>query len=191
MSGNVLLKRRGILRSNLDRPLRSNGRGAFFSTGETGRWGAAPWPTVWAAPPRSKDHHLTNRQLLRHLDVERNSFCPLTVAEKDGGKLATRRRLGQSSTVVGASSSGALALGSTPAAVEWLGQPLRGLAWRGRLRVGTVPVARFRNGSGNGKKCSGGRRRVLFIGANTLAGAQQQPDPNLQLNLGFGEGIDK
>jgi hypothetical protein len=95
--------------------------------GETGRWGAAPWPTVWAAPPRSKDPHLTNRQLLRDLDVERNSFCPLTVAEMDGGKLATRRRLGQPSTAVGASSGGALALGSAPAAAEQLGQPPSGL----------------------------------------------------------------
>jgi hypothetical protein len=71
------------------------------------------------------------------------------------------------------------------------GNLLRGLAWRGRLWVGTVPAARFGNGSGNGEKCSGGRRRVLFIGAKAWAGAQQQPDPNLQLNLGFGEGIDK
>jgi hypothetical protein len=68
---------------------------------------------------------------------------------------------------------------------------LRGLSWRGRLRVGTAPVAQFGNGSGNGEKCSGGRRRVLFIGAKARAGTQQQPNPNLQLNLGFGEGIDK
>jgi hypothetical protein len=32
----------------------------------------------------------------------------------DGGRLATRRRLGQSSTAVGASSGGALTLGSAP-----------------------------------------------------------------------------
>jgi hypothetical protein len=89
MSGKVLMKRRGIL--------------------------------------RSKDPHLTNRQLLRDLDVERNSFCPLIVAEMDGGKLATQRRLGQSSTAVGASSGGAPALGSAPAAVERLRQPPSGL----------------------------------------------------------------
>jgi hypothetical protein len=70
---------------------------------------------------------LTNRQLLRDLDVERNSFYPLTVAEMDGGKLATRRRLGKSSTAVGASSGGAPALGSAPAAAERLGQPPSGL----------------------------------------------------------------
>jgi hypothetical protein len=58
---------------------------------------------------------LANRQLLHDLDVERNLFCPLTVAEMDGGRLATRKRLGQSSTVVGASSGGAPALGSSPA----------------------------------------------------------------------------
>jgi hypothetical protein len=153
--------------------------------------GAAPWPVVWAAPPRSNDSHLTNRQLLRDLDVERNSFCPLTVAEMDGGKLATRRRLGQSSTAVGASSGGALALGLAPAAAERLRQPPSGLGLARRRQVGTAPVDRFGNGSGNGEKCSGGRRRVLFIGAKARAGAQQQPDPNLQLNLGFGEGIDK
>jgi hypothetical protein len=69
---------------------------------------------------------LTNHELLRDLDVERNSICPLIVAEMDGGKLATRRRLGQSSTAVGASSGGALALGSAPAAAERLGQPRSG-----------------------------------------------------------------
>jgi hypothetical protein len=41
----------------------------------------------------------------------------------DGGKLATRRRLGQSSTAVGASSGSAPALGSAPTAVERLRQP--------------------------------------------------------------------
>jgi hypothetical protein len=96
--------------------------------GETGRWGAAPWPAVWAAPPRSKDPHLTNRQLLRDLDVDRNSFCPLTMAEMDGRKLATWRWLRQSSTVVGASSGSAPALGSAAATVERLGQPPSGLA---------------------------------------------------------------
>jgi hypothetical protein len=94
--------------------------------GETGRWGAAPRPAVWAAPPRSKDPHLTNRQLLRDLDVERNSFCPLTVAEMDRGKLATRRRLRQSSTAVGASSGGVPAPGSAPVAAERLRQPPSG-----------------------------------------------------------------
>jgi hypothetical protein len=53
-------------------------------------------------------------QLLRDLDIERNLFCPLTVTEMDGGGLATRRRLGQSSMVVGASSGGALALQLAP-----------------------------------------------------------------------------
>jgi hypothetical protein len=70
---------------------------------------------------------LTNRQLLRDLDVERNSFCPLIVTEMDGGKLATRRRLGQSSTAMGASSGGVPALRSAPAAAERLGQPPLGL----------------------------------------------------------------
>jgi hypothetical protein len=73
--------------------------------------------------------------------------------------------------------------------VLW-GNLLRCLAWRGRLRVAT-PVGWFGNESGNGEKCSGGRRMDLFIGAKARAGAQQQPDPNLQLNLGFGERIDK
>jgi hypothetical protein len=77
--------------------------------------GAAPWPVAWAAPSRSKGPYLANRQLLHDLDVERNLFCPLTVAEMDGGRLAMRRRLGQSSMAVGASSGGAPALGSAPA----------------------------------------------------------------------------
>jgi hypothetical protein len=49
------------------------------------------------------------------------------VAETDGGKLTTQRRLGRSSTVVGASSGVALALESAPAAAEQLGQPPSGL----------------------------------------------------------------
>jgi hypothetical protein len=106
MSGKVLMKRMCILRSNLSSPP---------DFGETGAMRAAPWPVAWAAPSRSKGPHLANRQLLRELDVERNLFCPLTVAEMDGGRLVTRRRLVQSSTVVGASSGGTPALGSAPA----------------------------------------------------------------------------
>jgi hypothetical protein len=79
------------------------------------------------APPRPIGPHLTNCRLLRDLDVERNSFCSLTVAETDGGKLAMQRRLGRSSTTVGASSGGTPALESAPAAVERLGQPPSGL----------------------------------------------------------------
>jgi hypothetical protein len=63
------------------------------------------------------------RRLLRNLDVERNSFCSLTVAETDGGKLAMQRRLGRSSTAVGVSSGGAPAVESAPAAAERLGEP--------------------------------------------------------------------
>jgi hypothetical protein len=44
------------------------------------------------------------------------------------------------------------------------GNLLRCLAWRGRLRVGTTPVGWIGNESGNGGKCSGGRRTDLFIG---------------------------
>jgi hypothetical protein len=79
------------------------------------------------ALPRPIGPHLTNCQLLRDLDDERNSFCSLTVAETDEGKLATQRRLGRSSTTVGASSGGAPALESAIAAVERLGQPPSGL----------------------------------------------------------------
>jgi hypothetical protein len=73
-----------------------------------------------------------NCQLLRNLDVERNSFCSLTVVETDGGKLATQRRLRRSSMMVGASSGGAPALESAPATAERLGQPPSGLgsAWQ-------------------------------------------------------------
>jgi hypothetical protein len=115
MSGKVLMKRRGILRSNLDRSIRIGRLWRFLlqqTSARHGRWGAAPWLAAWAAPSRSKGPHLANRQLLRDLDVDRNLFCPLTVAEMDGGRLATRRRLGQSSTAVGVSSGGAPALGS-------------------------------------------------------------------------------
>jgi hypothetical protein len=45
------------------------------------------------------------------------------VAETDGGKLATQRRLGRSSTAVGASSGGAPAVESAPAAAKRLGEP--------------------------------------------------------------------
>jgi hypothetical protein len=45
----------------------------------------------------------------------------------DEGKLATRRRLEQSSTAVGASFGSAPSLGSAPAAAERLGQPPSGL----------------------------------------------------------------
>jgi hypothetical protein len=57
--------------------------------------------------------------------------------------------------------------------------------------LGTTPVGWIGNESGNGEKCSRGRRTDLFLGAKARAGAQQQPDPNLQLNLGFGERIGK
>jgi hypothetical protein len=118
MSGKVLMKQRGILRSNLDRSIQIGRLWRFLlhrTSARHGRWGAAPWSAVWAAPSRSKGPHLSNHQLLRELDVERNLFCLLTVVEMDRGRLATRRRLGQSSTAVGASSGGALALGSAPA----------------------------------------------------------------------------
>jgi hypothetical protein len=59
-----------------------------------------------------------NCRLLHDLDVERNLFCSLTVAEMDRGKLATQRRLRRSSTTVGASSGGAPAIESDPAAAE-------------------------------------------------------------------------
>jgi hypothetical protein len=68
-----------------------------------------------------------NCRLLCDLDVERNSFCSLTVAEMDGGKLAMQRRLGRSSMAVGASFGGAPALESAPAVAERLGQPPSGL----------------------------------------------------------------
>jgi hypothetical protein len=48
------------------------------------------------APPRPIGPHLMNCRLLRDLDVERNSFCSLTVAETDGGKLATGAAMGRS-----------------------------------------------------------------------------------------------
>jgi hypothetical protein len=68
-----------------------------------------------------------NYRLLRDLDVERNSFCSLTVAETDGGKLAMQRRLGRSSMMMGASSGGAPALESSPVVAKRLGQPPSGL----------------------------------------------------------------
>jgi hypothetical protein len=71
------------------------------------------------------------------------------------------------------------------------GNLLRCLAWCGRLRVGPTPVGWIGNESSNGEKCSGGHRTDLFIGVKARAGAQQQPDPNLQLNSGFGERIGK
>jgi hypothetical protein len=88
------------------------------SSGETGCWGGdaiADGSASSTSPYRPP------------LDVERNSFCSLTVAEMDGGKLAMQRRLGWSSTTVGASSGGAPALESAPAAAERLRQPPSGL----------------------------------------------------------------
>jgi hypothetical protein len=110
------MKRRGILRSNLDRPSPIERPRRFLLHRTSARQGDG-----------GLRHGGWFGQLLHDLDVERNSFCPLTVVEMDGGKLAMRRRLGQSSTTVGASSGGALALGSAPAAVERLGQPPSGL----------------------------------------------------------------
>jgi hypothetical protein len=79
------------------------------------------------APPRPIGPHLMNCQLLCDLDVERNSFCSLTVVETDGGKQAMQRRLGWSSMAMGASSGGAPALESAPEAAKRLGQPPSGL----------------------------------------------------------------
>jgi hypothetical protein len=50
------------------------------------------------------------------LCYERNSFCELTTVKTDHRKLATGRQLGQSSTVVGMASGGALAPMTPPAA---------------------------------------------------------------------------
>jgi hypothetical protein len=55
------------------------------------------------------------------------------VAEMDGGRLATRRRLRQSSTAVGAPSGGAPALGSAPAVEMMSGILLPAVAQREKL----------------------------------------------------------
>jgi hypothetical protein len=123
-SGSDLHRSSPIGRSGSHLPYRASAR---QGVGE-----ATPEPTARPAPPRPIGPHLMNCRLLRDLDIERNSFCSLTVAETDGGKLATQRRLGRSSTAVGASSGGAPALESAPTAVERLGQPHSGLgsAWQ-------------------------------------------------------------
>jgi hypothetical protein len=97
------------------------------SSGGTGRWGGDAIANGSAGSTSPYRPQLMNCRLLRDLDVERNSFCLLIVAETDGGKLATQRRLGWSSMAVGASSGGAPALESAPAAAEQLGQPPSGL----------------------------------------------------------------
>jgi hypothetical protein len=55
------------------------------------------------------------------------------------------------------------------------GNLLRCLAWCGRLRVGTTPVGWIGNESGNGEKCSGGRRTDLFIGAKARGARSNNP----------------
>jgi hypothetical protein len=60
---------------------------------------------------------------LRDLGGERNTLCSLTVAKMEGGELAAMGRLGRSSTMVGATFSGALAPGTAPAAVLMTGTP--------------------------------------------------------------------
>jgi hypothetical protein len=141
-----------------------------------GRWGAAPWPVAWAAPSHSKGPHLANRQLLHDLDVERNLFCPLTVAEMDGGRLATRRRLRQSSTAVGASSGGAPALGSAPV-VEMMsgdsppssGSAREALEYRGGgTLVGSAVTV--------GKSDRGGTWVLLFVGQGVQHERNNVPD---------------
>jgi hypothetical protein len=60
-------------------------------------------------------HQMRRGLFLRDLGDERNPFCLLTVAKMDGGELAAMGQLGGSSTMVGAASIGAPALGTTPA----------------------------------------------------------------------------
>jgi hypothetical protein len=83
----------------------------------------APWPTARRAQTRSILHQLLNRFFLSDLGDERNLFCPLTAAEMDQGRPATMRWLGRSSTVVGASSDGALARGTALAVTATVGAP--------------------------------------------------------------------
>jgi hypothetical protein len=60
---------------------------------------------------------------LRDLGGERNTLCSLTVAKMEGGELAAMGQLGRSSTMVGATFSGALAPGTAPAAALMAGTP--------------------------------------------------------------------
>jgi hypothetical protein len=60
-------------------------------------------------------HETTQGFFLRDLGYERNSFCELTAVKTDHGKLATGRRLGRSSTMVGTASGGAPAPRTPPA----------------------------------------------------------------------------
>jgi hypothetical protein len=116
-----------------------------------------------------------NCRLLRDLDIERNLFCSLTVAETDEGKLATQRRLGRSSTAVGASSGGAPALESALTTAEWIGQPPSGLgaasfelAWRRWLGLVT--------GAAMGKSVHGGAWVLLFVGQRVQHGRSIVPE---------------
>jgi hypothetical protein len=62
---------------------------------------------------------------------------------------------------------------------------LRGLARRGKLRVGTTSVAWFGNGSGNGKKCSWGCSGAPICRPKSPAQAEHHPGDPLQLNRRF------
>jgi hypothetical protein len=59
------------------------------------------------------------------------------------------------------------------------------LAQRGKLRVGTAPVAWFVNGSGNGEKCSWGCSGAPICRPKSPARAGHHPGDPLQLNRRF------
>jgi hypothetical protein len=62
---------------------------------------------------------------------------------------------------------------------------IRGLAQRGKLRVGTAPMARFGNGSGNGEKCSWGCSGAPICRPKSPTRAEHRPGDPLQLNRRF------
>jgi hypothetical protein len=124
------------------------------------------------------------RRLLRNLDVERNSFSSLTVAEMDGGKLAMQRRLGRSSMAVGTSFGGATAVKLAPAAAERLGEPPSGLG------AASFELARrqwlgLETGCGNGEKCWGEVLGAPICRPKSPPRAVHRPGDLLQPNQRF------
>jgi hypothetical protein len=197
MDGWGFIRRRGILRSNpsyraLGQRVRSNRGGAAARVERSAAFHGRPARARWSSARLVLLLMVWGREGSKTERMARG-LLPSVQCDRGWPQGGRRRRLGLSELRRRRTASPEVLRLWLSLLRLWSGSGnlLRCLAWWGRLRLGTMPAGWIGNESGNGEKCSGGRRMDLFIGEKALAGAQQQPDPTLQLNSGFGERIGK